>query len=326
MRSFVTIANLLLLIWLATACGSEPAPTPYPTYTLYPTYTPYPTDTPPASTNNLSPAELEQLVWPTGPRDDVVPFEDAVDFIGEKIIVEGTVVRTHNSGNVVFLNFSPDFDGFSALIFPDDWPKFPSAPEDLFYGKLVRVEGVVEEYEGNPEIIIREPWQIEVALTLGEPIITDCNCPQPLQAEKQEAVAVKVTPVSTPADTETPQSPASSEEEAASFAEPTEEPASDNQPTIVSWQDAAAYAGQVISVEGQVVDSYNSGKVVLLNFDQDFRNTFKVAIFPDAWPLFPEPPEDYYRNRTIRVTGEIKMYQNAPEIIVDQPDQIEIVE
>jgi len=265
---------------------------------------------------------LEQLVWPTGPRDDVVPFEDAVDFIGEKITVEGTIVRTHNSGNAVFLNFSPDFDGFTAVIFPDDWPKFPSAPEDLFYGKLVRVEGVVEEYEGKPEIIIREPWQIEVALTLGEPVITDCNCPQPLQAQNQGAIAV--TPVSTPAVTETPQSPASSEAGTA-FAEPTEEPASDSQP-IVSWQDAATYAGQVITVEGQVVDSYNSGKVVLLNFDQDFRNTFKVAIFPDAWPLFPEPPEDYYRNKTIRITGEIKMYQNAPEIVVDQPGQIEIVE
>jgi micrococcal nuclease len=66
--------------------------------------------------------------------------------------------------------------------------------------------------------------------------------------------------------------------------------------------------------------------VVFLNFDQDFRTTFKVAIFADAWPLFPAPPEDHYRDKTVRVKGQIKMYQNAPEIIVDQPGQIEIVE
>jgi micrococcal nuclease len=79
-------------------------------------------------------------------------------------------------------------------------------------------------------------------------------------------------------------------------------------------------------VEGQVVDTYNSGKTVFLNFDQDFRNTFKAVIFADAWPLFPAPPENYYKNKAVRVTGQIKMYQNAPEIIVDRPDQIEIIE
>jgi hypothetical protein len=97
-------------------------------------------------------------------------------------------------------------------------------------------------------------------------------------------------------------------------------------PTIISWADAAAYAGQTVTVEGKVVDTYNSGKVVLLNFDRDFRSTFKVAIFADAWPLFPAPPETHYRDKTVRVTGQVQMYQNAPEIIVDRPEQIEIVE
>ena len=63
-----------------------------------------------------------------------------------------------------------------------------------------------------------------------------------------------------------------------------------------------------------------------MNFDKDFRTTFKVAIFADAWSLFPAPPEEYYRNKTVRVTGQIEMYQNAPEIVVDRPEQIEIVE
>ncbi len=329
MRFMQSVSIAILAMVLTTACQSESSqpvlleqPTPYPTYTLYPTYTPYPTFTPlpTASQKSLPSDELEELIWPTGPRDDVIPFEDAADFIGEKITVEGTIARTHNSGNAVFLNFSDGSeDGFTAVIFSDDWPKFPSPPENLFAGKLVRIEGVIEEYQGIPEIIINNPAQIEVALTLGQPVITDCSCEQQTSSSFTPATATSV-PTSTQMPTTTPEATTDS---------PTPEtpptPA-DTQPQIVSWDDAATYDGQNVTVAGQVVDTYNSGKVVFLNFDEDFRNTFKVAIFADAWSLFPAPPENYYRGKMVHVTGQIKMYQNAPEIIVDHPEQIKVVE
>jgi DNA/RNA endonuclease YhcR with UshA esterase domain len=297
----------VVLLLLTTACQSDPLPTPYPTYTLYPTYTPYPTHTPATSIDNLPSAHVEDVVWPTGPHDDVIQFADAADFIGDKIIVEGTIIKTHNSGNAVFLDFSPNFDSFSAVIFADDWAKFPSPPEDLFYGKLVRIEGLIEEYQGTPEIIIRDPWQIEVALTLGQPVLNDCDCP----VESQPQMPAANTPVPTEST-------------------PTSEPAADevvpDGEAIVSWQNAADYEGQPVKVKGLVVDTYNSGKVVFLNFAEDYQTTFKVVIFPDAWPLFPAPPEEFYRNKTIQVTGQVELYQGVPEIIVKQPEQIEIVE
>ena len=129
MRLLCRVGSLILLPCLFWACQSASPPTPAPTYTPYPTYTPVP------AANALSSADVEALIWPTGPRDDVIPFEDAAAFMGEKITVEGTVIHTHNSGNAVFLNFSPDFEAFTAVIFPDDWSKFPAPPEDLFYGK-----------------------------------------------------------------------------------------------------------------------------------------------------------------------------------------------
>jgi DNA/RNA endonuclease YhcR with UshA esterase domain len=286
----------------------------------------------------------------------VIPFEDAADFVGERVTVEGTVVRTHNSGSAVFLNFGQGFDNaFTAVIFPDDWTKFPGPPEDIFYGRLVRVEGVIEEYQGTPEIIVKDPWQIEIALTLGQPVVSNCECEA--QAPVQVVVTATPNPVQLPAATTSPalSNPTETADDAAvtsvasatavaiATAEtvtPTLEAAATVEsvaPTIsaeqiqkteqiISWQDAAVYAGQTATVAGQVVDTYNSGKVVFLNFDADFRNTFKVAIFPDAWPLFPAAPEDYYKDKTVQVTGEIKMYQNAPEIVVDHPDQIKIVE
>jgi micrococcal nuclease len=63
-----------------------------------------------------------------------------------------------------------------------------------------------------------------------------------------------------------------------------------------------------------------------LNFDEDYQRTFKVVIFPDAWPLFPQPPEDMYQDQLVQVTGLVKMYQGAPEIIVETPDAIYILE
>ena len=95
---------------------------------------------------------------------------------------------------------------------------------------------------------------------------------------------------------------------------------------VVSWQDAAQYYGQVVTIEGRIVQTYNSGKVVFLNFHEDYRTYFKAVIFADDWSKFPEPPEDLFLNKLVRVTGLVKEYRGAPEIIVEEPMQIEIVE
>jgi len=243
-------------------------------------------------------SETEALVWPNGPRDDVIPWTDAADFVGTTMIVEGTVVRTYNSGKAVFLNFTEDYEGtFSVVIFAEDWDKFPRPPETLFYGRRIRVEGLIEQYQGAPEIVVRDPWQIEVALTLGPAEACECGTPTTVE------IMVTAVPSATVAATEVRSA--------------TE---------TVNWQEAAAFAGQTVAVEGRVVDTYNSGNAVFLNFDEDYRHTFKVVIFPDAWPSFPRPPEEMYRGRLVRVRGQIKMYQGAPEIIVETPDAIEILE
>ena len=308
------IVMLVLFVSLAAACGqATESPSPgdsvgniAPTYTPYPTQTPYPTYTP------LSPSvSVESLVWPNGPRDDVIPWTDAADFVGTETIVEGTVVRTYNSSKAVFLNFAEDYQGtFSVVIFPDDWSKFPRPPEALFYGRRIRVQGLVEDYQGAPEIVVRDPWQIEIALTLGQEEACECGTPVVTQ--------VVVTATS------------SAREKLALTSEPAIPTAGVTEPPpaieVVDWQDAAAFAGKTATIEGRVIATYNSGKVVFLNFDEDYRRTFKVVIFPEAWSLFPQPPENMYQGQLVRVTGQIRMYQGAPEIIVETPDAIRILE
>jgi micrococcal nuclease len=94
---------------------------------------------------------------------------------------------------------------------------------------------------------------------------------------------------------------------------------------LVSWIDAGRHEGRLVTVQGFVVASYNSGKVCLLNFHQDYRKYFKVAMFSQDFGKFPPRPQDYYVKRNVRVTGIVKMYNGAPEIIVNDPGQIEIL-
>ena len=49
-----------------------------------------------------------------------------------------------------------------AVIFPQDYGKFPGRPDQLFANKTIRVTGKVQEYQGAPEIVVNEPGQIAV--------------------------------------------------------------------------------------------------------------------------------------------------------------------
>ena len=95
---------------------------------------------------------------------------------------------------------------------------------------------------------------------------------------------------------------------------------------IVDWREAAQYYGQQVTVEGLIVRTKNTGKVVFLNFDPDYRHTLTLVIFPDDAARFPAPPEEMFLQRRVRATGMVQEYQGAPEIIIRQPEQIEIVD
>ncbi len=92
--------------------------------------------------------------------------------------------------------------------------------------------------------------------------------------------------------------------------------------TPVAWPEAANYAGQTITVEGRVVDTYRSAKVIFLNFSPD-RDEFKVVIFQDDWGNWSQSPDELFYGKNVRVTGEVVLYQGSPEIIVESPAQIE---
>ena len=94
---------------------------------------------------------------------------------------------------------------------------------------------------------------------------------------------------------------------------------------VISWQKAARYYGKYAIVEGTIVATYNSGKACFLNFHPNYKRYFTAVIFASAFSHFPESPESYYYGKKVRVSGYIKKYQGKPEIILNDPSQIEIL-
>ena len=91
----------------------------------------------------------------------VITWKDAENNYSQYVIIEGTIVDTYNSGNVCFLNFDTN-QYFTAVIFASDFPGFPFIPEGFYLGKTVQIIGIIKEYKGSPEIIVKTPQQIRI--------------------------------------------------------------------------------------------------------------------------------------------------------------------
>jgi len=92
----------------------------------------------------------------------------------------------------------------------------------------------------------------------------------------------------------------------------------------ISAQEAWNHIGENLCVEYFVGAPYQSGKSnVFLNEKSAYTKGFTVTIFANSLGNFNNPV-GIYGNKTIQVTGVIKMYQGHPEIIANSPNQIVI--
>ena len=93
---------------------------------------------------------------------------DAHKFIGMEKTVCGTVASAtyaiRTKGRPSFLNLDQPYPKqiFTVLIWGSDRNKFKNPPETFFKGKRICVTGIIEDYRGKPEIIVRGPDQIIV--------------------------------------------------------------------------------------------------------------------------------------------------------------------
>ena len=92
----------------------------------------------------------------------VITWAEADNYYNQYVIIEGTIVDTYNSGIVCFLDFHTDYQYFTAVIFACDIPGFPYPPDTYYLDKKVQVIGIIKEYKGSPEIIVKTPEQIKI--------------------------------------------------------------------------------------------------------------------------------------------------------------------
>jgi DNA/RNA endonuclease YhcR with UshA esterase domain len=108
---------------------------------------------------NSNAPKSDMSAKPVGDGD--YDYTEAVDHIGEKATVTGTVnnIFTSKSGTV-FFDYCDNFETcpFSVVIFASDVSKFKDLQQ---YQREVKVIGVIKSYQGKAEIILNGPEQIE---------------------------------------------------------------------------------------------------------------------------------------------------------------------
>lgn len=107
----------------------------------------------------------EETVLPLSSIDDAIDACNAGNYIGKEKIVAGKIVDGYKSKtNTVFLNFEKPYPNqcFTAVIFSSNLINFPENLQSFYEGKIVKVKGVIKEYQGKPEIILNERSQIEI--------------------------------------------------------------------------------------------------------------------------------------------------------------------
>jgi len=96
---------------------------------------------------------------------------------------------------------------------------------------------------------------------------------------------------------------------------------------VVDACQAGQYLGREIIVQGRVAGAYHHSEsnTVFFNFEEAYPNQcFTGVIFSSDLYKFVQHPEDYYLNKTVRIMGEVKEYQSRPQIILEDPSQIEV--
>ncbi len=118
----------------------------------------------PLDASNPTPSPPGRGAEPPRPSASAaVPWDEAQQHVGEEIVVEGTVVGTHRTASMLYLNFHRNWKRYlTVVIRAEDLSRFPGDPEAAFRGKKIRARGEVRLYKDRPEMLIRDPADIAV--------------------------------------------------------------------------------------------------------------------------------------------------------------------
>ncbi len=100
----------------------------------------------------------------------------------------------------------------------------------------------------------------------------------------------------------------------------------------IEWDQAQQHVGEHKTVLGPVVSAnyvdHVKGKPTFLDIGRPYPQEprFNVVIWGEYRHNFSRPPEEMYRGKIIQVKGRVAEHRGVPQIIVQAPDAIEIIE
>ena len=92
----------------------------------------------------------------------------------------------------------------------------------------------------------------------------------------------------------------------------------------VFWEDAAKYLGEEILMTGKIAAEDHTNDIVFY-FNKEATN-ISVVIPKKYATKFPEPPHLMFRDRVIRVRGQVTQSGDRFQLMVSDPKQIQIIE
>src|SRR5215813_5861019 len=93
----------------------------------------------------------------------------------------------------------------------------------------------------------------------------------------------------------------------------------------VPWNEAEQHVGETTVVEGRVMGIHCSPTSCLLAFDPTFNRFTAVVQAKDFRLLPPDKLDAEYVGRQVRVHGTVQLLDKKPEIVVDRPEDLELV-
>jgi DNA/RNA endonuclease YhcR with UshA esterase domain len=100
----------------------------------------------------------------------------------------------------------------------------------------------------------------------------------------------------------------------------------------VTPAEAAKLVNKKCIVVMEVGSTGKTGKLIFLNSEKNFRDkkNFTVVIEKKTLAKFKkakiEDPADHFKGKKVQVTGTVTLYNDKPQIKVDDPGQIKVVE
>lgn len=100
----------------------------------------------------ISHASLKSIEW-----------QNAKDYIGKYVSVEGHIVSAKNTGEICYLNFGRDYKNtLSVVIFKNNFGNFPNSPESYYNNKTIEVRGKITTYKDLIQLIIQDQKSIKI--------------------------------------------------------------------------------------------------------------------------------------------------------------------